>query len=200
MQRRKNQRAQFLSSLSYTPKRRKVKEKEPTDCIVSCGISLCWRITSRVQLRVFILLWSSIQMGTGQGADMGQNSGAEEKLFPESLPEDIRRWVGDGLRAVPQGLVSSCVFEWSQGILPSLRSAVAQPLPTSKVSRVPWQSLAPMAIKDQIRHILYLSIYLKPCLCEMGIPFKCKHHLGSLAYEPSSERPKTNFYLTWMLT
>lgn len=41
----------------------------------------------------------------------------------------------------------------------------------------------------------------KPALSEMGDFIEMQTSFWfSMAYEPSSKRPKPNFYLTWMLT
>lgn len=81
-----------------------------------------------------------------------------------------------------QGLVSSHVFGGSQGILPRIRSAVAQAsayfqgLQDNMAEPCPYGSKGP----DKAQMImLCLSIYLKACLSEVGSQLKCKHHLGS---------------------
>lgn len=167
---------------------------------MSCGIPFWWRITYRVKLRVFLLYYSSIQRDMGY---MGQNSGVEEKLSPDCLPGDIRRWVVDGLRAVPP---SPCVFLCFRMITRHSTKSQISCSSASTYFQCLWGTMAELCSygnnePDKAQMIvLCLSIYLKACLYEMGIPLKCKYHLGSLAYEPRRGRPKTNFYLTWILT
>lgn len=96
------------------------------------------------------------------------------------------------------GLVAFRVLGGSQGILPRLRSAQVSAYLQGRQGAMAETCPYSITRADEAQILmLCLSVSLKAYLCEMRDSTEMKTSCWvSMAYEPSSERPKTNFYLT----